>query len=122
MAVEVRPRRMSACWRISPHVRYSLFLTCTRSVGGQPMQVYTWRLSLAAFRVRIVMKLNGIPAEEHQIDLRQGQQHDPACRAVNPQGAVPVLRLDDGHILFQSMAIMEYLNEAYPPPPLLPES
>ena len=86
------------------------------------MKAYTWRLSLAAFRVRIVMNLKGIQAEEVQIDLRQGQQHDPAFRAINPQGAVPALQLGDGHILFQSMAIMEYLNEAYPAPPLLPDS
>ena len=60
------------------------------------------------------MNLKGIQAKEYQIDLRQGQQHDPAFKAINPQGAVPALRLGDGHILFQSMAIMEYLNEAYP--------
>jgi maleylacetoacetate isomerase len=65
---------------------------------------------------------SGIQAEAIQIDLQQGQQHDPQFRAVNPQGAVPALRLDGGQILFQSMAIMEYLNEAYPAPPLLPDS
>ncbi len=86
------------------------------------MKVYTWWRSLAAFRVRVVMNLKGISAEEHQVDLRLGQQHAPGFRAINPQGAIPALVLDDHHTLFQSMAIMEYLEEAYPAPPLLPAS
>lgn len=84
------------------------------------MIVYTWWRSLAAFRVRIVMNLKGVAAEERQVDLRKGQQHDPAFRAINPQGAIPALVLDDGRTLTQSMAIMEYLEEALPVPPLLP--
>lgn len=84
------------------------------------MIVYTWWRSLAAFRVRIVLNLKGVTAEERQIDLRKGQQHDPAFRAINPQGAIPALVLDDGRTLVQSMVIMEYFEEAYPAPPLLP--
>lgn len=84
------------------------------------MIIYTWWRSLAAFRVRIVMNLKGMTAEERQVDLRKGQQHDPAFRAINPQVAIPALVLDDGHTLVQSMAIMEYLDEEYPAPPLLP--
>ena len=84
------------------------------------MIVYTWWRSLAAFRVRIVMNLKGVTAEERQVDLRKGQQHDQEFRAINPQGAIPALVLDDGRTLVQSMAIMEYFEEAYPAPPLLP--
>lgn len=84
------------------------------------MIVYTWWRSLAAFRVRIVLNLKGVTAEERQVDLRRGQQHDPAFQAINPQGAIPVLVLDDGRTLVQSMAIMEYLEDVYPAPPLLP--
>jgi maleylacetoacetate isomerase/maleylpyruvate isomerase len=86
------------------------------------MKVYTWWRSLAAFRVRIVMNLKNVQAEAQEVDLRQGQQHDPAFQAINPQKAIPAIVLDDGGILFQSMAIMEYLNEVYPMPPLLPNS
>jgi maleylacetoacetate isomerase len=84
------------------------------------MLVYTWWRSLAAFRVRIVLNLKGVTAEERQVDLRKGQQHGPEFRAINPQGAIPALVLDDGRTLVQSMAIMEYFDEAYPAPPLLP--
>jgi len=84
------------------------------------MIVYTWWRSLAAFRVRIVQNLKGVTAEERQVDLRKGQQHDPAFRVINPQGAIPALILDNGRTLVQSMAIMEYLEEAFPTPPLLP--
>lgn len=84
------------------------------------MIVYTWWRSLAAFRVRIVLNLKGVSAEERQVDLRKGEQHDPAFRAINPQAAIPALILDDGRILVQSMAIMEYFEEVYPAPPLLP--
>lgn len=84
------------------------------------MIVYTWWRSLAAFRVRIVLNLKGVRADERQVDLRKGQQHEAAFRAINPQGAIPALVFDDGRTLVQSMAIMEYLEDAYPTPPLMP--
>jgi maleylacetoacetate isomerase len=89
-------------------------------MGDDVMIIYTWWRSLAAFRVRIVMNLKGVTAEERQVDLSKGQQHAPAFRAVNPQGAIPALVLDDGRTLVQSMAIMEYFEETYPAPSLLP--
>lgn len=86
------------------------------------MQFYTdWR-SLAAFRVRIVLNLKGIATDDRAVDLKAGHQVLPEFKAINPQMALPALRLDDGAVLFQSMAIMEYLEEAYPHPPLLPSS
>lgn len=79
-----------------------------------------WR-SLASCRVRIALALKGIKADEVSINLMQGQQHGTEYRAVNPQSVVPALAIDDGLPLFQSMAILEYLEETHPDPPLLPQ-
>ena len=78
-----------------------------------------WR-SLATFRVRIALNLKGIPYEETAIDLNAGVQHGAAYRAVNPQGVLPALVDGDGPVLFQSLAILDYLEETRPEPPLLP--
>jgi maleylacetoacetate isomerase len=79
-----------------------------------------WR-SLASCRVRIALTLKGIKADEVSINLMQGQQLGSEYRAVNPQSLVPALAIDDGLPLFQSMAILEYLEETHPQPPLLPQ-
>ena len=78
-----------------------------------------WR-SLASCRVRIALALKGLQAEEISINLLQGQQHGDDYRAVNPQRVVPALVVD-GQTIFQSLAIMEYLDETTPQPPLLPQ-
>ena len=78
-----------------------------------------WR-SLASCRVRIALALKGVKAEEISVNLLQGQQHGGDYRAVNPQRLVPALVIDDGPPLFQSLAILEYLDETHPQPPLLP--
>lgn len=79
-----------------------------------------WR-SLATYRVRIALNLKEIAAgDEHIVDLDLGQQDAPAYRAINPMGAVPALILDDGTVLTQSLAILEWLEETHPTPPLLP--
>jgi maleylacetoacetate isomerase/maleylpyruvate isomerase len=78
-----------------------------------------WR-SLAAYRVRVALALKGIAHEVTAIDMLGGEHLLPAFRAVNPQGVLPALVLDDGRVLFQSMAILEYLDEVAPEPPLLP--
>jgi maleylacetoacetate isomerase len=84
------------------------------------MRLYTFWRSLATFRVRIALNLKGLPYEAIYVDLDAGQQNLPEFKSVNPQMVIPALVEDDGNVLFQSMAILEYLNEVYPDPPLLP--
>ena len=78
-----------------------------------------WRAG-APYRVRIGLALKGVAYEYAAIDLIAGQQREPAYRAVNPQGLTPALDLGDGHVLTQSLAILEYLEETRPNPPILP--
>jgi len=83
------------------------------------MKFYTYYRSQASFRVRIAMNLKGIAHEDTYLHLEKGDQFDPAYKAVNPQMVVPTL-IDGEAKLFQSLAILEYLEEKYPTPPLLP--
>ena len=86
------------------------------------MRLYTYWRSTSSYRVRIALALKGISAEQIPVHLVRGggEQHAPAYRAINPQGRVPTLVLDDGTVILQSPAIIEYLEEAYPDPALLP--
>ncbi len=77
-----------------------------------------WR-SGASYRVRIALNLKGLTYEQAAHDLRQGRQKTPDYLALNPQGMVPALDVD-GQVLIQSPAILEWLEETYPEPPLLP--
>ena len=77
--------------------------------------------STAAYRVRIALNLKGLSATHVPVHLRQGEQHSEAYRAVNPMGLVPWFS-EDGVALGQSLAIIEYLEEAYPTPALLPSN
>jgi len=87
------------------------------------MKLYGFWRSLATIRVRVALNLKGIAADEQvSVNLLKGEQHEAAFRQVNPQGALPALVLDDGGpALFQSLAIIEYLDETHPRPPLLPQ-
>ena len=86
------------------------------------MKLYGFWRSLATYRVRVAMALKGVKAEEISIDLLKGKQNTDDYLAVNPQGVVPALVLDEGGPpLFQSLAILEYLDEMHPQPPLLPK-
>ena len=85
------------------------------------MKYYGFWRSLAACRVRIALALKGVKADEISVNLMQGEQLKPEYRAVNAQAVVPALVLDDGSTLFESMAIIEYLDETHPEPPLLPK-
>jgi maleylpyruvate isomerase len=84
------------------------------------MILYGYYRSTAAWRVRIALALKGLDAEHRFRHLRKGEQRAAEFLAVNPQGLVPALVLDDGHVLTQSLAICEYLDETHPAPPLLP--
>jgi maleylacetoacetate isomerase len=79
-----------------------------------------WR-SLATYRVRVALALKGLSAEQVSINLLQGKQHEEEYRRINPQSVVPALVVDGSAPLFQSMAILEYLEETHPQPPLLPK-
>jgi maleylpyruvate isomerase len=87
------------------------------------MKLYTYFRSSAAYRARIALNLKGVTPEQIFIHLSRegGQHHTPAYHAVNPQERVPTLVLDNGETIMQSPAIIEYLEEAYPTPPLLPK-
>jgi maleylpyruvate isomerase len=87
------------------------------------MKLYSYFRSSAAYRTRIALNLKGVAFETLSIHLTRngGEQHGAEFQAVNPQKRVPALALDSGDVLLQSLAIVEYLDEVYPDPPLLPE-
>lgn len=84
------------------------------------MILYGYSLSSASFRVRIALALKGLPVTDVPKHLRNGEQRSEDYLQINPQGLVPVLALDDGQVLTQSMAIIEFLDEMFPQPALLP--
>jgi maleylacetoacetate isomerase/maleylpyruvate isomerase len=83
------------------------------------VKIYTYWRSQATFRVRIAMNMKGLKREEAFINLDRGDQLKPEYKATNPQAVVPTL-FDGDAKLFQSVAILEYLEEKYPKPPILP--
>ena len=84
------------------------------------MRLHGYFRSSASYRVRIALNLKGLSAEYLAHHLRKGEQRAPAFLAINPQGLVPALQDDAGAILTQSLAIIEWLDETHPEPPLLP--
>jgi maleylacetoacetate isomerase len=89
---------------------------------GLPMsiQIYGFWRSIASFRVRVALKLKGLPFEETSIDILAGEQFKPGYEAINAERVVPTF-IHDGQTLFQSLAIIEYLEDLQPEPRLLPQ-
>lgn len=85
------------------------------------MKLYTYFRSGAAWRVRIGLHWKGLAFTSIPLNLRTGEQAAPEWRARNPQGMVPALELDDGTLLTQSLAILDWLEETNPQPPFLPK-
>ena len=84
------------------------------------MKLYDYFRSSAAYRVRIALNLKGLAPERTFVHLRKGEQRTNAFLAMNPQGLVPAIETDGGAVLTQSLAIVEWLEETHPEPPLLP--
>lgn len=83
------------------------------------MQIYGFWRSIASFRVRVALKLKALPFDEIPVDILSGEQFKPEYDAVNAERVVPTL-VHDGHRLFQSLAIIEYLEDVKPEPRLFP--
>ena len=84
------------------------------------MRLYNYFRSSASFRVRIALHLKGLPFDYRPVHLAKGEHRQDAYAAVSADQLVPMLELDDGTRLSQSMAIIEFLDEAHPAPALLP--
>lgn len=84
------------------------------------MKLYDYFRSSASYRLRIALNVKGLKPEREFINLLKGEQHAESFRQINPQGTVPAL-VDGGTVITQSLAAIEYLEEAYPEPPLLPK-
>ena len=84
------------------------------------MKLYNYFRSSASFRVRIALNLKGLAYDYVPVHLAKGEQKQPEFAALTAEGLVPLLELDDGQRLMQSMAIIEYLDETHPQPALLP--
>lgn len=85
------------------------------------IQLYTFWRSQAAYRVRIALHLKGLDFQPHTINLLKGEQFSDSYRKINPESVVPTL-IDGDKKLVQSLAILDYLDETYPAPPILPSS
>ncbi len=84
------------------------------------LRMYGFWRSIASFRVRVALNLKGLPYEEMSVDILHGNQFTADFDTINAAHAVPALVEEDGHILFQSLAILEYIDETYPEPALMP--
>jgi maleylpyruvate isomerase len=84
------------------------------------IKIYGFWRSIASFRVRVALRLKGLAFEETPVDILSGDQFKPGYEAVNAERVVPTF-IHDGHSIFQSLAIMEYLDDIQPKPRLIPQ-
>src|SRR5947209_2603509 len=84
------------------------------------IQLYGFWRSIAAFRVRVALRLKGLPFEEIPVDILSGEQFRPEYAAISAERVVPTF-IHDGHSIFQSLAIIEYLDAIHPEPRLIPQ-
>ncbi|CAN7079424.1 unnamed protein product, partial [Brassica oleracea var. botrytis] len=87
--------------------------------GEEKLKLYSYWRSSCAHRVRIALSLKGLEYEYIPVNLLKGEQSDPDFKKINPMGTVPAL-VDGGVVISDSLAIIMYLDEKYPEPPLLP--
>src|SRR4051812_25176915 len=101
---------------------YRIVPACRRDYHERMMQLYSYYRSSSSYRARIALRHKGLDYQYHGIHLLKngGEQHTADYKALNPQELVPTL-INDDFTLTQSLAIMEYLEEKYPAPPLLPK-
>ena len=93
----------------------------TSTAHGRPrgLRLFDYYRSSASYRVRIALAFKGLEYDRVEVNLLHGAQREPEFRAINPQGLVPMLEVD-GRRITQSLAIVDWLDRAYPEPPLLP--
>jgi maleylpyruvate isomerase len=101
-------------------IRYIQRANSQRKARAMAIHVYGFWRSIASFRVRVALRLKGLPFEETSIDILTGEQFEPAYKAVNAERVVPTF-IHDGHSIFQSLAIIEYLDDIQPNPRLVPQ-
>ena len=94
--------------------------SCHKNAGGELMLLYTYFRSSASWRVRIALALKGVTPRHEVIRTVDGEQNTAGFRQKNPLGVIPVLDIGEGRWLNQSLAIIEWLEEVHPAPPLLP--
>jgi maleylacetoacetate isomerase len=96
------------------------FISNFIKVETAPMKLYGYWRSSASYRVRIVLALKGLNYDDQPVNLLKGEQREKNYLVKNPSGLVPTLVTDDGETINQSLAIMEYLQDAYPAPSIMP--
>jgi maleylacetoacetate isomerase len=102
-------------------VANSSFSAHTPEGALRPFELFAFWRSSATYRVRVALNLKGLTAHERLVNIDQGEQHDPDFLRLNPLGAIPAFLVPGHPPLTQSLAILEYLDELEPTPPLLPQ-